>query len=409
MLQDWEIYNAEIIGPKLIRKNQTIRIHKNRISEISENPSGKNFRLDLHGLSIYPGLINSYDHLLSSYLPRVGAGRPYLNWLAWDNDLKSSAVYTERQQLDTEELYLLGSYKNLISCVTTVMDHIPHFVQDPYIGRMPIRIISKFHLSHSACSYSLNWGEGVKKEYSEAVSNNLPYITGIAEGFDPESVDSLRLLEKENALGENSVLVHCLGLKNRDLEIIADKSASVVWCPNSNLFKFNKTLNVKKLLDLNVNLCLGTDTPMAGGLNIFEEIKTAREVYKNTFGEELNPKKIFRMLTTNPAKAFRIEKDCGEIEKGKFADLVILETKKSDPYENLCEADLSMVKLVIIDGKPVYGDMSLLPFFEEFGINTETISIQNTDKIIQGSPLSLLKSIQKAVGYKKDLAFLPIR
>ncbi|MCC6275169.1 MAG: amidohydrolase family protein [Leptospiraceae bacterium] len=409
MLHEWEICNADLVGSKIIRKNQTIRIQKNKISEISGNSSDKIFRLDLHGLSIYPGLINSYDHLLASYLPRVGAGRPYLNWLAWDNDLKSSAVYTERQQLDSEQLYLLGCYRNLISGVTSVMDHIPHFVQKPFIGKMPIRIIDKFHLSHSICSYSLNWGEGFQKEYSDACKENLPFITGVAEGFDPESMDSLKIIEKENALGENSVLVHCLGLRNEDLEIIAKKGASVIWCPSSNLFKFNKILNVKKLLELNVNISLGTDTPMAGGLNIFEEMKTAREVYKKQFGEDLNPKQIFKMVTSNAAKAFKINNECGEIDTGKFADLIVLESKKDDPYENLCEADLSMVKLIIIDGKPVYGDSSLLPFFEEFGTNTESISINGSEKIIHGSPTALLKSVQRSIGYKKDLAFLPVR
>ncbi len=369
----------------------------------------KIFRLDLHGLCVYPGMINSYDHLLSSYLPRVGAGRPYLNWLAWDNDLKSSAVFTERQQLEPEQLYLLGSYRNLISGVTCVMDHIPHFIQDPFADKMPIRLIQKFHLAHSACSYSLNWGEGIQKEYSNAVSKDLPFVINIAEGFDPESMNSLKSLDSMNALGENTVLVNAIGLKEEDFLLIAKKKASVVWCPSSNLFKFNKTLNVKKILELNINICLGTDTPMAGGLNLFEELKTAKEAYKKEFGENLSSKQLFKMVTVNPANAFRIGQTSGEIESGKLADLFVLESKFDDPYENLCSAELGMVKLIIIDGKPIYGDSDLQPFFEEFGIRTEKISISGKEKIIHGSPVSLLKSVQRSVGYKKDLAFLPIR
>ena len=79
-----------------------------------------------------PGLIDCHDHLLGTYLPRVGDRKPYLNWLVWDNDLKASPIYAEMQQIESADLYLLGEYRHLISGVTSVQDHIPHFVQDMF-------------------------------------------------------------------------------------------------------------------------------------------------------------------------------------------------------------------------------------------------------------------------------------
>ncbi|MCE9501812.1 MAG: amidohydrolase family protein, partial [Leptospira sp.] len=300
--REWELANGCIVGPKILRRNYSVQVAGTKISTVTETTltPGK-LRLNLKGLPVYPGLFNSYDHLLGTYLPKVGVNRPYLNWLPWDNDLKSSPVFAERQQLEPEQLYYLGCYRHLISGVTSVMDHIPHFVQEPFIGSMPIRILSNYNLAHSLCSFSLNWGDGPKKEYEDAKKNNRPFVIQISEGFDPETADSLKNLHALGALGEHTVLVHGLSFTNEDIRLVKESGASLVWCPSSNLFIFNKTVDIKSVLDAGINVCLGTDTSMSGSLNIFEEIRTAREHYRNEYGEELEPKKIFQMLTVNPA------------------------------------------------------------------------------------------------------------
>ena len=114
-----------------------------------------------------PGLINCHDHLLGTYSPRVGDRKPYLNWLIWDNDLKASPIYAERQQVESSDLYMLGGYRHLISGVTSVQDHIPHFVQDTFKKPVPIRMIDQFTLSsHSVGSFALPWGEGNRNRTS---------------------------------------------------------------------------------------------------------------------------------------------------------------------------------------------------------------------------------------------------
>ncbi|WP_036066017.1 amidohydrolase family protein, partial [Leptospira weilii] len=83
--------------------------------------------------------------------------------------------------------------------------------------------------------------------------------------------------------------------------------------------------------------CLGTDSSICGSLNLLEEIKNARKFYRTEYGEDLSPKTLFEMVTSNPAKAFRIENQLGSIEVGKIADLTILTRNFEDPYLNLCE------------------------------------------------------------------------
>ena len=161
------------------------------------------------------------------------------------------------------------------------------------------------------------------------------------------------------------------------------------------------------MLDEGINLCLGTENPLSGSLNIFAEIKTAREIYFKNYNEQLPARTIFKMLTSNPAKALR-QDNIGSVESGKTADLLVLANKTDDPYENLCQAELEDVRLVVINGKPVYGDIALKSLFELFHENYEIIKIGNSERLITGSPINLLDSVNRTLGYKKNLAFLPI-
>ncbi|TGK62297.1 hydrolase [Leptospira wolffii] len=407
---EWEIVNSKAVTPKGIIENATIRIRDGKIASISAGipKDSLPIRLNLGGLFVYPGFINAHDHLLGTYLPKVGTNRPYPNWLPWDNDLKSSVVYAERQQLEPEQLYFLGGYKNLISGVTSVLDHIPHFVQSPFLENFPVRILSRFTLAHSICSYSLGWGDGPEIEYARAKEGNLPFVTHISEGFDEESENAVQKLQSIGCLGENSVLVHGIAFDSEDVKAVAKAKANLVWSPESNLFLFGKTAPIRELLEAGVNVSLGTDSPMSGSLNLLGEIKSAREFYRKEYGEELDPKILFRMITENPAKAFRISDELGSLEAGKIADLVVLSGEKDNAYDVLSSADLRSVRLVVRDGKPAYGDLSLKEFFDETGVEGREIKIAGTDKYLAGDPLGLIESVTRALGYKKDLAFFPV-
>lgn len=260
MAIDWQITNATVILPGDLRKTAGVVLAdgrvRRRLGPAEADPDLLN--LNLHGLFLFPGLINGHDSLLASYHP-LDVKTPYTNWLAYDNELKSSAIFRERMLVDIRELYWLGAYRNLMSGATTVVDHIPHFVRRPFQNEMPVYLLEDFGISHSICSYSLEWGEGVRAEYERAAELDLPYIIHIAEGFDPESKKSLRRLEESGGLGEHTVLVHGLSLSGADLDRIAAAGASLVWCPTSTRRLYDARPPIREALERGINLVLGTD------------------------------------------------------------------------------------------------------------------------------------------------------
>lgn len=404
-MKKWVISGASILNPDKTSESVNILVEDGIISAVSEKEIDTPIKIKANGI-ISTGLINSHDHLLGNYYPKVGNG-PYENWLPWDNDLKSAPVYQERCQIENRDLYLLGAYRNLVSGVTTVSDHMPHFVAEPFYNLLPVKAIRDYALAHSVASFYLNWGEGIDVEYKKAVENDIPFITHCSEGFDKETVQDVAVLDKKGGLGDHSVLVHGLAFSESDIDLIRKKGASVVWCGDSNMFMYNRTTNIKMLLDKKINVCIGTDSSMSGGENLLYEMMFDKKLYKKLYAEELPDETIYRMVTVNPAKAFRL-RGHGEIRPGCVADLVVVKDRGGSYINSVVAAGLRDIMLVIVDGKPAYADAEYAHLFNSLGVKYQEIVLAGVEKIVIGDLLGLFRRINRAVGFKKEFPYLPV-
>ncbi|HOT47099.1 MAG TPA: amidohydrolase family protein [Spirochaetota bacterium] len=404
-MSKWSISGGTILTPEKTIKKGSIVINNGKFSSVSAD-GGAPINLDAGNCVIVPGLINAHDHLLGTYYPKIGNG-PYINWLPWDNDLKSSPIYEERCQIENRDLYLLGAYRNLVSGVTLVSDHMPHFVGDQFYDILPTRAIKKFALSHSVASFALAWGDGITVEYKKALKENIPYVTHIAEGFDDETKQDLKVIDRLGGLGDHSVFIHCIAFSDDDLDLVRERGASCVWCCDSNMFMYNKTMDAKKFLKKGINLCIGTDSSATGGETLLYEMKYDKMIYHRLYGEDLADDLILKMVTVNPARAFR-RNDLGRIEEGCTADLCLFRDRGGSPAGSIVNAHLRDVMLVVIDGRPVYGDAAYAAVFDDLGVAYSRVVMDGVDKIVIGDPAGLLRRISRAVGFKKEFPFLPI-
>lgn len=402
------ISGGTIVAKDGVLKGKSLIIEDGLIVELSDEiPSSVDRVMELSEKSIlYPGLINAHDHLLGNYYPRVGGGT-YMSWLPWDNDLKSAPVYAERGKISNKDLYLLAAYRNLISGVTVVSDHMPHAVSDALSEGLPLKVIHDFCMSHEMSSYDLKWGDAPTVEHRRAAENDWPYITHIEEGFDEEAMLGTEILSELGILDEYTVLIHGVALSDKDIEKIANAGAHLVHCPNSNHFMFGETVNMKKVRESGMNVTLGTDSPMSGGLNLFDEMQAARASYKDEFGEILSGKEIYDMVTVNAATALR-QKGFGAIEKGAVASLTVLNGNPDDPFESLVNGDLKSVDRVFIEGKLSYGLPEDEPFFKNQKTDFERVSISGAARLLIGEPIELYERIVENVGFEKELPFFPI-
>ena len=405
-MSDYTLTNGVIVSPGKKARPGSLGVRGEKI--VSPNTANK---IDMKEKSfIYPSLINTHDHLQGNYRPPVGPsdGNFYLTWLPWDNDLKASETFRERSQLTREDLYALSGYKCLFSGVTTVNDHFPHKLNSQILPTLPVRAIQEYTIEHECTSYDLKWGDGIAIEHGRAVQNSWPFITHLSEGFDGEAMQSVDKLKKMSVLDKHCLFVHCIGLSDKDIKKTAKAGASVSWCGFSNMFMFNVTCKIRKMIKAGVNVTIGTDSSATGSANLLDEIKYDRQLYQKLYGEDLPAKKIFQMVTINAARAFWMQDRIGSLEEGKLGDILVLRAKENDPYENLVNAGMQDIELLTLAGRPIYGELRFLDIFNgELPPGYTQIKVDNRDMFVRGDPIGLYRMVREKIGFKKVLDYLP--
>ena len=158
---------------------------------------------------------------------------------------------------------------------------------------------------------------------------------------------------------------HCVWAEPEDIAIFAEKGVSVASCPMSNAKLASGVCNIREMNRLGVNVALGTDSVASNNsLNMLEEIKLFSVIHKVTNLDPtlITPEQSILAATRNGFLS-QGRTDCGVMEVGKKADLVVLDISgpHMTPVHNLknnlvYSADNGDVVLTMVDGKVLYKD-----------------------------------------------------
>lgn len=180
-------------------------------------------------------------------------------------------------------------------------------------------------------------------------------------------------IEQQGLLRKEVTLAHGVWLDELEMQKVAKNNVSVVINIESNLKLASGFPPIKQYLENQVNLCLGTDGVASNNtLSLFDEMSTLAKLYKAKENDPtfLPARTVFSMANRNAAQALNL--DCGIIEEGKLADIVVLDYNQItalpiyDPYSHLIYTfNNSQVRDVIIDGKLVMKNQQLLTIDEE--------------------------------------------
>lgn len=163
--------------------------------------------------------------------------------------------------------------------------------------------------------------------------------------------------------GPNVLFVHAVQLVEKDWKLLAKTKTNVCHCPSSNMKLASGFAKIPEMLEAGVNVALGCDGGICNdSYDMIREMKLAALIHK---GRLLSPTVVaaetaIEMATVNGAKALMWEKEIGSLEKGKKADVVLIDAKSPHmvPHRNLPSNLVysgmgSDVSTVIIDGKIV--------------------------------------------------------
>ena len=131
-------------------------------------------------------------------------------------------------------------------------------------------------------------------------------------------------LWRSGAIDASWILVHMNELVDEDFEILTSlprgDGPHLVHCPGSHRYFQHTPFQYRRLHDLGVNICVGTDSlASTSSLSLLEEVRGLQKT-----NPWLTPEQLLRTVTVNPARALRYGGALGKIAPGALADLIAI-------------------------------------------------------------------------------------
>ncbi|EGP10244.1 methylthioadenosine deaminase [Bradyrhizobiaceae bacterium SG-6C] len=187
----------------------------------------------------------------------------------------------------------------------------------------------------------------------------------------------VRRLDDLGILGEGLLLAHMGWLTPRDILLLISSKTNVVLCPTSSVHQAMGSIafgHVPELLEMGVNVALGTDGGPHGTNDLVRQIFVAAGGYKEVRLDAtiMPPETVLEMATVNGARAMGMSDQVGSIEPGKKADITIFDSRRPEwrplhnPVANLVYcANGNSADTVIVDGRILMENRKILTFNED--------------------------------------------
>jgi cytosine/adenosine deaminase-related metal-dependent hydrolase len=333
----------------------------------------------------FPGLINSHDHLDFNCFTVLGE-RTYNNYTEWGKHIHQNfkheieAILKIPQKLRTA----WGMYKNLLSGVTTVVNHGNFLdIENPLID-----IYQEPQNIHSV-HFEKNW----IWKLNNPLNKTRDCIIHTGEGLDEQSALEIDKLIKYNLLKRNLVGVHGVAMNNEQ----AKNFKALIWCPESNRVLLKKHAPIAHLKK-NIRIVFGTDSTLTGDWNIWNHLRLAKSL------QQVNDAELFGMVTNSPAELWNLKK--GRLEPGYDADIVIIQNKNSPhTFSDLLKTNPEDILMIVHKGNIRLFDESLLLQFKKLSVAVSRFSrveINGRIKFTEGNLPDLISAIKS---YQPSLNF----
>jgi 5-methylthioadenosine/S-adenosylhomocysteine deaminase len=214
----------------------------------------------------------------------------------------------------------------------------------------------------------------VAKKYNVGITTHLAETNGyVQKSIDMYNKRHVPFLAETGLLGSNFVGSHAIWLTDFEMKLLAQTESKVVYAPGSVMSQGSGISPVIKMLKLGVTVALGSDGA-AFNVDMFEEMRLSALIQK---GYNLDPKclpaqKVLEMATIDGAKTLMLDHTIGSLEKGKKADLIIVDLKKPHvvPRHDIIQSIVygargSDVETVLINGKIVMENKIIAKFNEK--------------------------------------------
>ena len=362
--------------------------------------------IDADGGLILPGLVNAHTHAAMSLFRGLADDLPLMDWL-------NNYIFPVENKMDADFVYtgtLLALAEMILSGTTTFCDmylfedEVAKAAQKAGVRCLVGEVLYDFPSpNYGPVTKGLEYTESLILKWKDdpivsvavephslytcspelladanalALKYRVPLIIHVAETLS--EIDEVKEkygktpvahLEALGLLGPRLIADHCVNLETSDVQTLASHGVKVVHNPESNMKLASGVAPVPELLSRGVTVGLGTDGCASNNnLDLFSEMDMAAKLHKvHTMDPTvMDAMSVLKMATIEGAKALGFGDITGSLEKGKKADIIVIDTRKPHltPLYNAAShlvyaAKGSDVRHSIINGKIVMEDRKL--------------------------------------------------
>jgi len=396
-----------LINDKFIKAN--IGIEKGIIEYVGkENIKGETL-IDASDKLVMPGLFNAHTHVAMCIFRGLAEDLPLQSWL-------KDKIWKIESKLKPRDVYygaLLGIVEMIKSGTTAFYDMYFHMDEvAKAVSESKIRAILSYGMAdrwdesraktelkigteflrkwnnrsngkikvifgpHALYTCSLDFLRQVKtaaKKYNTLVhmhvSETKDEVNFVLEKYKKRPI---QLLDDINFLDSNTILAHAVWITDDEIMLLKKREVSIVHNPVSNLKLTSGISEVYKMINIGINVCLGTDGGASNNsYNLFEEIKMTLllQKYITCKADVLKAIDALKMATKNGYKAYKLKG--GNIKKGFLADLILINKKSIslvpmyNPVYSIAYSGYCDVTHSIIGGELVMCNREILTVDEE--------------------------------------------
>ena len=382
-------------------KASDVLIEDGRIAKIAL--SGESFDIpsdtevvDCTGRTLMPGLINMHTHAGMALMRGVGEDIPFHEWLdrIWvlEKGLDEEYVYhatkvaclemikTGTTAFNDQYWYMPMAYKAASEMgIRAALSYVVCDRNDPEESERQknqcvqmyeeskawsgmITFMISIHAIYSVSEPMILWAVEFARERGLKLHIHISETEKEVQDCmrEHEGMSPVEYLDSLGVLGPDVIAAHTLWLSDKDVEILGKRGVTCVHNVNSNLklasgyrFRYNE------LRGAGANVCLGTDgCASSNNLDMLETMKTSAMIQKAWRNDPsaMPIDELISMVTSNAAKALGL--NCGRIEEGAAADLIIVDTESyhfmspgSFEANLIYSAHSDCIASVICDGK----------------------------------------------------------
>jgi 5-methylthioadenosine/S-adenosylhomocysteine deaminase len=224
--------------------------------------------------------------------------------------------------------------------------------------------------------------EHLKQVKAFADKHDVPILTHLAEApaetktiADKYNTRPALYLEDLGFLSRRLLAAHVVHVNDREIELLKGREVGVAHCPQSNMKLASGAAPIPQMLKSSLRVGLGSDGAASNhDLSMWEEMDTAAKLHKlvTMSPTVVTAGQALEMATIGGARALHMESEIGSLEKGKRADLIVVDLSAIHliPMYNIIShlvyaAKASDVTDTIVNGRPLMRNRRLLTLNEE--------------------------------------------